>query len=57
MVVFLLLYLIASVFVGYIGRNSRLGFWGILVASVVLSPLLVFIILILFGRKGMSQCG
>lgn len=52
-----ILYLIACVFVGYIGRNSRLGFWGVLVASVLVSPLVTFIILILFGRRGMSQGG
>lgn len=57
MVVFFFLYLIASVFVGYIGRNSRLGFWGVLVASVLISPPVTFIVLILFGRKGISQGG
>jgi len=45
-----LLYFIASVFVGYFGRNSRLGFWGVLVASVLITPIVTFIILILFGR-------
>jgi hypothetical protein len=51
MVVLILLLLIASVFVGYLGRNSRLGFWGVLVASIMFTPLLVFVVLILFGQK------
>jgi len=46
-----LLYLIASLFVSYLGRNSRLGFWGVLVVSFLITPVVSFIILILFGRS------
>ncbi len=51
MIILILLLLIASVFVGYIGRKSRLGFWGVLVASIMFTPLLVFILLVLLGQK------
>jgi len=52
MIVLILLFLIASVFVGYVGRHSRLGFWGVLAASVLFTPLLVFVILIFLGQTG-----
>jgi hypothetical protein len=50
MIQFFILYFIAAVFVSYIGRNSRLGFWGVLVVSFFITPVLTLIILILFGR-------
>lgn len=51
MVQFIVLYLIAMVIVSYLGRDSRLGFWGVFVVSFIISPLATFIILILFNRK------
>ncbi|MFC3051541.1 hypothetical protein [Kordiimonas pumila] len=55
MIFYFLLHIIASVFVAYWGRESRLGFWGLLVASFLITPLLVFIILVLFGRRFGSE--
>lgn len=50
MTTLILLFLLTSAFVGYLGRNSRLGFWGVLLLSVVFTPLVVFIILALLGQ-------
>jgi hypothetical protein len=42
----LFVYLIASVFVAWLGRNRMLRFWGNLVLSLILTPLIVAIVLI-----------
>jgi hypothetical protein len=34
------LYLVFCVLVGYAGRRRKFGFWGYLLASIVLSPLI-----------------
>lgn len=51
MIQLFLLYMIAVVIVSYMGRDSRLGFWGVFVVSFLVTPLITFIILILFDRK------
>lgn len=49
--IFFILYMIACILVAYVGRASRLGFWGVLAASFFITPVLTFVILVLFGRK------
>ena len=42
------IYLSLCVLVGMRGLHTRIGFWGTLLASVVLTPLVVFIALVVF---------
>jgi hypothetical protein len=49
--IFYFLYFLAVLLVAYIGRNSRIGFWGIAVASFFFTPILVLILTVLFGRR------
>ena len=43
----LIIYLVLCVLVGYRGRETRLGSFGCFLASVVFTPVLVFVILLL----------
>ncbi len=36
----LLLYILVSVLVGFLGRNKKLGFWGYFFGSMLLTPLI-----------------
>ncbi len=36
--VFWLAYLLLCIIAGYLGKDSRLGFWGVLTAGVFLTP-------------------
>jgi hypothetical protein len=45
--IYFLLWLLLSVFVGYLGRHRTAGFLGTFLASVLLSPLVVIVVLIL----------
>ena len=38
--------LLASCFIGYLGRNKKLGFWGFFFASLLLPPLMGVLLLI-----------
>ena len=40
--VFIIAYLSLSIVVAIYGRNCRIGFWGVLLFSVVLTPVLLF---------------
>lgn len=42
-------YIILSILLAYIGRNARLKFWGVLMASLIFTPLVVGVILLFFG--------
>lgn len=43
-------YLLLCVIAGYLGRESRLGFWGVLVAGLFLTPVTALLLVLLFGR-------
>lgn len=43
-------YLLLCVIAGYLGRESRLGFWGVLVAGLFLTPVTSLLLVLLFGR-------
>jgi hypothetical protein len=36
----------------FLGRESHLGFWGILVVGCVLTPITSIVCVLLFGRPG-----
>jgi len=50
MVQLFILYMIATVIVSYLGRGTRLGFWGVFVVSFFITPLTTLVILVLFDR-------
>jgi hypothetical protein len=37
--------LLASLIIGYLGRNRRMGFWGLTFASLLLTPLVGLLLL------------
>jgi hypothetical protein len=39
---FVIAYYVSSVVVAIYGRNCRIGFWGVLLFSVLLTPVLIF---------------
>jgi hypothetical protein len=38
--------ILASIFLGYLGRHRRMGFWGMTFCSILLTPLVGLIILV-----------
>ncbi len=46
MLTFFAIVLLLSCLIGYLGRNKKLGFWGFLFASLLLTPLLGLLLLI-----------
>lgn len=49
----LILWALGSLIVALYGNDRRLGFWGTLIASLFLSPLLVF--LLLYASEDLSR--
>ncbi len=47
---FILLYLVLCVIAAFLGKPSRLGFWGVLVVALLLTPPVAFLLVLLFGR-------
>lgn len=47
---FWIAYFLLCVIAGYLGKESRLGFWGVLMAGVFLTPVIALALVILFGR-------
>jgi hypothetical protein len=47
----IVLYLIAALTVGYLGRNRRIGMLGFVILSVLFTPLLILLILFLTAPK------
>ena len=41
-----LAWLIASLLIAWAGRNKRMGFWGYLFASILLSPLIGLLLVV-----------
>jgi hypothetical protein len=51
MIVYLLpfIYLVVCALVAYFGRNMRIGYWGTFFLSILVTPVIVIIALILLG--------
>jgi hypothetical protein len=47
------LYVVVCLLAAYFGRGTRLGYWGTFVVSLILTPFLVVLFLLLFapGRQ------
>ena len=50
-------YLVACIAVAYVGRNRRIGALGFFLCSLVLTPLLILLILVLTAPKRDLQRG
>ncbi len=47
-----ILYVGLAILVGIVGRNSRLGFWGVTLLSLAISPVIsIFLVLFLSDRE------
>jgi xanthine/uracil permease len=44
-------YIILCVLVGYLGRNSRVGFWGVAVLSAVFTPVITGLVMMMLGER------
>ena len=50
-----ILYVGLAILVGIVGRNSRLGFWGVTLLSLAISPVIsIFLVLFLSDRASLS---
>jgi hypothetical protein len=49
LVILIILYVVFCLITGYLGRERRMGFWGAFIVSLLITPLLMVLILILFG--------
>ena len=49
---FVVCYVILAVIVGLLGRNKQVGFWGFLVLSLVMTPLVTGFFLIITRDRG-----
>lgn len=46
-----LIYIALALVVATVGRRTQLGFWGVLLASLILTPIIVGLGLVLFGLE------
>lgn len=53
--IFWVAYLLLCVIAAYLGKESRLGFWGVLVAGIFLTPVISLMLVILFGRNSVTK--
>ena len=49
-----LAYIFLCVLVAWIGRNARLGFWGVFIIASLATPFITFLFVILLGPKNVS---
>ncbi len=56
MLIFLIWFL-ASLALGRLGRDRAFGFWGFFLASMFLSPVFVLLVLLLTDREPRARCG
>lgn len=47
----ILLYLLLCVIAAFLGKQSRLGFWGVFLVALLLTPVLAFLLVMLFGQR------
>jgi hypothetical protein len=55
MLAFVLAYLIACLLVGFVGRKRQIGFAGFVVLSLLLTPVVTFLIYLLGAPKANAQ--
>jgi len=48
---FCLFYFVFCLLVAYVGRNTSIGFWGILALCILFSPLLVAIVMVVIRPR------
>jgi hypothetical protein len=46
--ILILSYLILAAICGFLGSKTRIGFWGCFMLSLIITPLLVILLLVLF---------
>jgi hypothetical protein len=46
---FVVVYILLSIIAAYYGSKSRLGLWGILILSLIATPIVTLIVLFLFN--------
>jgi hypothetical protein len=52
----IVLSVLASLLLGFLGRNKKLGFWGFFFASLLFTPVLGLLLLIIAGpAKSLAQ--
>ena len=44
-------YVALSLLVGSIGQRTRIGYWGTVIVSLVITPFLAFVLLFLFAPR------
>ncbi len=44
-------YVILAFFIGYFGRNKRMGYWGYFFASILLTPLIGILLVVVSADK------
>lgn len=52
-----LFYILVCALVGVIGRRSHIGFWGFFVFSLVLTPLIGLIVIVMASPRGIPSRG
>lgn len=45
-------YLLLCVIAGVVGRDTRIGFWGVTFLSIFLTPVIGLMFLMIFGQRG-----
>ena len=50
----LILYFVLCLVVAYMGRQRRIGFIGFLICSILFTPVLCLLVLLVTGRRGDS---
>jgi hypothetical protein len=53
--VFIIIYLVFSILVGFCGSPRRIGFFGTFILSILLTPVVVLLVLILVGPSRRVQ--
>ncbi len=48
-------YFILCVLIGYLGRNSRIGFWGVTFLSIFFTPVLTGMVLAMLGNRAQAN--
>lgn len=51
----LVLHVLGSVLVGYLGRRRRIGFLGFLIASLLITPILALLVLLLTAESPVPE--
>jgi len=48
-------YFLLCIIAAYLGKDTRLGFWGLLLAGVFLTPIVSLSIVVLLGRPKAAE--